>query len=190
MKWNSSIKQTESGQILFHYTQLGELKNTITPELSLQPDISDKVKMISVSKEYDTDIITLFHAVGDFNYRNRWIEGIKRVEEIDHFLPRVGMRCRYFTDKEEFVIYSSSYSHSQGKVEFSETDENRNNLTCFILESTGNNKTRLTVNLYFKKNFFTEIIFKLMKKEKLEETYNKSLLNITELLKEIKLPAN
>jgi hypothetical protein len=35
--------------------------------------------MLSVSKEYDTDIITLFHASGDFNYRSRWQEGVKAV---------------------------------------------------------------------------------------------------------------
>ena len=39
------------------------------------------------NKEYETDIITLFHATGDFNYRSRWQEGVKTVEEINHFLP-------------------------------------------------------------------------------------------------------
>ena len=29
MHWNSSAKQTESGEISFHYTQLGPLKNKI-----------------------------------------------------------------------------------------------------------------------------------------------------------------
>src|SRR5205814_9640166 len=32
MKWNSSAKETESGEVPFHYTQLGELKNEISSD--------------------------------------------------------------------------------------------------------------------------------------------------------------
>jgi hypothetical protein len=32
MKWDTSSKQTESGEVPFHYTQLGELKNQVTPD--------------------------------------------------------------------------------------------------------------------------------------------------------------
>lgn len=41
MHWDSGIKQTESGEISFHYTQLGPLKDDI-PLPSTQPDISKK----------------------------------------------------------------------------------------------------------------------------------------------------
>ena len=79
MKWNSSAKQTESGKISFHYTQLSQLKNDMPPEPPLQLEFSIKVKMISLSKEYETDILTLFHATGDFNFRSRWQAGVKTV---------------------------------------------------------------------------------------------------------------
>src|SRR5258705_2178513 len=48
MHWDSSTKQTESGEVSFHYTQLGPLKNEILPAFT-QPDINKKTKMLSVS---------------------------------------------------------------------------------------------------------------------------------------------
>src|SRR5215216_4203328 len=45
MKWKSSAKQTEAGEISFHYTQLSPLKNEITPEPPPQLELSQKVKM-------------------------------------------------------------------------------------------------------------------------------------------------
>ena len=134
MKWNSSAKQTGSGEISFHYTQLSQLKNEISPEPLPQLELSKKVKMISVSKEYETDIITLFHATGDFNYRSRWQEGVKTVEEVNHFLPRVGMRCRCVMENGQVIIYASSYSYNPERIEFSETDEQKKSSTYYLLE--------------------------------------------------------
>jgi uncharacterized protein DUF2652 len=190
MKWDTSSKQTESGEVPFHYTQLGELKNQITPEQLPMPEPGrGGSKVISVSKEYDTDIITLFHASGDYNYRSRWQEGVKAVEEIGHFLPRVGMKCRCVLENGEAVIYATSYSYSRDRIEFSETDEKKKSSTYYLLEKTGDNKTKLTVDFYLRKNLFLQIMFKLTKKKKMEETLNKSLQNLVQTLKEIKLPA-
>lgn len=143
MKWNISTKQTENGEISFHYTQLSELKNEIPPEPLPQLEMSEKVKMISVTKEYETDIITLFHATGDFNFRSRWQDGVKMVEEVSHFLPRIGMRCRCVLENGQEIIYASSYSYNPDKIEFSETDEKKKNSTYFSLEKTSTNKTKL-----------------------------------------------
>ena len=49
------------------------------------------------------DIITLFHATGYFNNKARWLEGVKSIEEVDHHLPRVGMKCRCVMENEEEV---------------------------------------------------------------------------------------
>ena len=189
MKWDSSAKQRESGDISFHYTQLSELKNEISPEPLPQLEILQKVKMISLSKEYETDIITLFHATGDFTFRSRWQEGVKTVEEVNHFLPRVGMRCRCVMEDGQVVIYTSSYSFHPDRIEFSETDEMKKSSTHYLLEKTGDNKTRLTLDIYLKKNMLRQMIFNLMEKNKLEDTFQRSLLNLEGLVKEIKLPA-
>jgi hypothetical protein len=99
------------------------------------------------------------------------------------------MRCRCIMENGQVTTYSSSYFYQPDKIEFSETDEKKKNSTYFILEKTGNNKTKLTLDFYLKKNIASQIIFKLMKKKKMEDTFHKSLLNLAELVKEIKLPA-
>ena len=185
MKWNSSAKKTDSGEVSFHYTQLSQLKNAIPPEPLLKLELSNKAKMISISKEYETDIITLFHASGDFNYRSRWQEGVKAVEEIDHHLPRVGMRCRMLQANGDVIIYASSYFYQPDRIEFSESDEMKKSASYFTLEKTGDNKTRLTLDFYIKKNVAMEIIFKLIKRKKMEDIFQKSLQNLVELVKEL-----
>jgi hypothetical protein len=77
MKWDSSAKQTENGEIPFHYTQLSALKNEIQFDPFPPLELSNKVKALSLSREFGTDIITLFHATGDYNFRARWQEGSK-----------------------------------------------------------------------------------------------------------------
>ncbi len=171
MKWNRSIKQTESGEIPFHYTQLSGLKSEIAPEPAPALNLSNKTKIFSVSKEYDTDIITLFHATGDLNYRSQWLDGVKKVEVLNHFLPRVGMRSRCIMENGTVNIFSSSYSYSDNKIEFSETDDQDRVTVYNTLEQTGNNRTSLRIDYYLKKNLADEIIFKLTKRKKTEESY-------------------
>jgi hypothetical protein len=187
--WNSSVKQTESGAIPFRYTPLSQLKNDLQPEPYLHVELTDKVKMLSMSQEYDTDLVTLFHASGDFNYRSHWLVGVKAVEEVSHILPRVGMRCRCILDNGQTNVYASSYRYEPDRVEFSETDEKKKNATYFILEKTGPRKTRLTLDYYLKKNLAGQIIFKLLRKKKMEARLQQSLQNLTEVVKEIKLPS-
>ena len=190
MQWNISTKQTETGEILFHYTQLGQLKKEIQPELFPRLQLDQKRKLFSLTKEYDTDIITLFHATGDFNYRSRWQEGVKAVEILNHYLPRIGTKCRYLLDNGQSVTYASSYTYHPERIEFSETNENGKNTVYFTLEKIGVDKTRLSIDFYIKKNIASELLFKLMKKKKTEERFNKSLHNLDGLLKEINFSAD
>lgn len=189
MKWDTSEKEIENGIVAFHYTQLSELKNEISPEPPLSIDLSGKIKVISVSKEYDTDLITLFHASGDFNHRSRWQEGVKKVEEVSHFLPRVGMKCRFIMENEEVITCSGSYKYQPDRIEFSETDETNGNTTYYTLEKTSTGKVMLTINFYIRKNIAAQILFNAVKKKKLRNNFHKSLENLKTLVKEIKLPA-
>lgn len=189
MEWNSSFKETDTGKIPFLYTQLGKLKNEITPEPPPQLELPKKVKVISLSREYETDIITLFHATGDFNYRHRWKEGVKKVEEIHHFLPRVGMRCRCILEDGEVTTYSSSYFYQPDRIEFSETDEEKKHSTYYTLEKTDHKTTRLTIDFYIRKNIVTQLAFKLKEKGKIEKNISNSLNNLARLVTEIKVPS-
>jgi hypothetical protein len=144
--------------------------------------------VLSFSREYDTDIRTLFHATGDFKYRSRWQEGVKTVEEIGHFLPRVGMKCRCVMEDGQVCIYSSSYAFSGDRIEFSETDESKMTATYFTLEKTGPKKTQLTIDYYLRKSRARLALFVLTRRKNMIEKYNKSLLNLARLVQEIKLP--
>lgn len=126
--------------------------------------------------------------MGDFHYRSRWQQGVIAVEEASHFLPRVGMRCRCLLENGQTIIYASSYHYQPERIEFSETDEQKKSSTYYLLEKAGNNKTRLTLDFYLKKNLVNQILFQLMRKKQMEDTFHQSLLNLHELVKEIKLP--
>ncbi|HEX5170985.1 MAG TPA: DUF2652 domain-containing protein [Cyclobacteriaceae bacterium] len=188
MKWNTSVKQTESGEIPFHYTQLSQLKKELSPEPTPRFEIADKFKAISWSKEYDKDIITLFHATGNFNYRPQWREGVIKVEEVNHFLPRVGMRSRFVMKDGAEVIYSSSYFYQPDRIEFSETDEQKRNSTYYTLEKVGG-KTRLTLDYYIRKSMGYRILFSLTKRRKMEVSFKKSLDNLVGLVRELRIPS-
>jgi hypothetical protein len=189
MHWNSSSKQTESGEVPFHYTQLGQLKMTLPPDPPLELELKDKVRTFSLTREYETDIITLFHASGDVNFRSRWQEGVKAVEEIEFHLPRVGMRCRCVLDNGEVVIYASSYRYHPDHVEFRETEEKKHHSTYYTLEKITPNKTKLTLDYYLEKNFPAQLLFSLFRKKKVEDSFRRSLVNLDQVVKEIQIPA-
>lgn len=189
MKWYSSAKHTENGEVVFQYTQLGELKNQLAPDPIPQLELSGQAKVISVQQEYQTDIITLFHATGDFSYRIRWLEGIKKIDEVGHFLPRVGMKCRCVMDNgKEVVISASSYKFQENRVEFSETNETKEFLSYYTLEKTGEKRTKLTIDFYIRKGFPSAIIFDLLKRRKMEKILRKSMNNLIHLVTQIKIP--
>ncbi|WP_316819316.1 DUF2652 domain-containing protein [Pedobacter nyackensis] len=187
MNWNDSVKQTESGEIYFHYTQLSQLKNEIQDEPLPRLNLASKRKIHSASKIYETDIITLFHAAGAFEYRHLWLEGVEKVEEINHALPRVGMQSLWTLNNGKMLYYSSSYSYSDDKIEFSEMDEKGDQVTYFTLVKVADNRTKLTIDVYKTRNWFIDFILGQSVQKKLESTLQKSLENIVPLLKEISL---
>jgi hypothetical protein len=187
MRWNSSVKETEEGEISFHYTQLSNLKKELSPVPQLHLEMENKIKVLSVSKEYSTHIIKLFHLTGDFNYRHRWQEGIQKIEEVSHFLPRLGTKCRRIMDSGKMVTYSSSYTFHPDRITFSETDEDKKHASYFLLENIGDGKVRLTVDYYIRRNPLEQFLFSL-KKKTAKESLIRSLNRLEILLEEIDIP--
>lgn len=189
MKWDSSAKQTEGGTIPFHYTQLTQLKKELPPEPVPSFEIANKVLMITVSREYDTDIKKLFFTAGHFELRPRWQEGVKAIDEVDHLLPGVGTKHRCVLDKGEVFMISSSFLYDpETKIIFSETEENKRSSVYFIMENLGAKRSKLTLKFYLKKNLPLQIMFNLTMKTKIEARFQKSLQNLDSLIKEINLP--
>jgi hypothetical protein len=188
MPWNRGAQQTRGGEVSFQYTELSPLRSVVSREPLPQGVLASKVRVISTTRDYDADIITLFHATGDFNYRSHWLEGVTRVEEVDHLLPRVGMRCRCVLENGETYTYSSSCNFRSDRIEFSETDEAKRTVTCFTLEKLDERRTRLTLDYYLPRNPAAEIVFRLARRGRLERMLERSLHNLVEVVKEIHLP--
>jgi hypothetical protein len=186
--WNSSVRETENGVIPFKYTPLSELRKQIPHEPLPSFDLSSKVKVISVTREYDASILQVFHAAGDFSFRHKWQEGVKAVEDVDHFLPRIGMRCRCILDSGEQVIYASSYTYGPEHIEFSETEDVNKTTTYYTMDSLAQKRTRLTVDYYIPKNPINEIFFLWTKKKSIEEAFVNSLNNLDAVAKGIRIP--
>jgi hypothetical protein len=189
MHWDSSIKQTENGEISFHYTQLGPLKNELTVPVT-QLELPNRVKMLSVSRDYAIDIKKLLYTVVHFEFRHLWYAGIKAIDEVEHFLPGIGSRHRHVLDngKTELLFISSFIYDPEGKTIFSETNETKNKSVYFIAEKTGEHSSRLTIEIYFQRNTIKEALFNLVEKKKREQELIQSLERLDKVAKEVVVP--
>ena len=189
MEWKSSAKETENGEIRYHFTQLSPLKDEIAAEPQPRVDLSRKAKVFSVSREYNTDFITLFHASGDFTHRHEWQEGVKKVEMLDHYLPRVGMRCKAELATGEVLIYSSSYYYTPEKLEFTETNESEKTITSYTIDILGERKSKLTLDYYIDDHLITSTFFKFFRKKKVKENFERSLGNLEKFARNLVIPS-
>jgi len=190
MRWNVSAKQTENGEIRFHYTQLSPLKDEIPQSPAPQLELKEKVKMLSVSRDYDVQIKTLVYTIVHFEFRHLWHIGVKSVDEVEHFLPGIGTRHRHVLDNGEIVMmYTSSFVYDpEAKTVFSETDERRKSSLYFTIEKTGEQTSRFTLELYMKPDFVKQTIFNLFQKKKMEQELSLSMQRLDKLAKEMVLP--
>jgi len=189
MQWNKSSKETERGEVIFSYTQLTSLKKDI-PKPSIQPELAKKIKVLSVSKDYDIDIKTLCYTVVHFEFRHQWQVGIKAIDEVEHFLPGIGSRHRHVLDdgKTELMYISSFDYDPEGKTIFSETNEGDKTSLCFVAEKTGEHTSRLTLELYLQTNILKQVLFNTLEKKKKEQEFRVSLERLDKVVKEMLVP--
>jgi hypothetical protein len=166
------------------------LKEEIPPDSTSQLELSKKVKMLSVSRDYNVDGKTLCYTVGYFEFRHLWFSGLKAVDEVEHFLPGVGTRHRHVLENGKVVMmYTSSFVYNpEGKIIFSETDEKKKSSLYFIIEKTGEHNSRLTLELYLQANMIREASFRLVKKNKIEKQLSQSVQRLDKVVREIVVP--
>ena len=189
LQWKNSSKQTESGTVPFQYALLSDLRDSVTAESIPPPDLSGKHKIFSHSEEYNTDIITLFHASGSFQHRHRWLEGVVSVEEVNHFLPRVGMKCRCFMHDGVTTTYAASYRYSPERIEFTETDDLDSNVTYYLLEKVRAGVTRLTLEYFIPKSIWSRWGL-VSGKKNLTKRLIKSMQNLHPFVKDLYVPSH
>ncbi|HET6996195.1 MAG TPA: SRPBCC family protein, partial [Chitinophagaceae bacterium] len=154
------------------------------PDPPPQLEMNHKSKMFSVSREYETDINTLFFTALDFTTRPRWQAGIKATDEVSHKLPQVGTHHRCVLDKGEINMITSSYSYSAEKIVYSETERKKQHAGYFLFEKLGENKTRVTFDFHLKNNFAMVTMFRLFMKKKYQNLMQQSLENLAEMVRE------
>ena len=81
------------------------------------------------------------------------------------------MKCRQVLDNGETITYSSSYTFHTDRITFSETDEEKKHAFYFLIEKTDDNKARLTVDYYIRKNPLKQFLFPPKKKEDERSAY-------------------
>ncbi|MCF2496721.1 DUF2652 domain-containing protein [Dyadobacter chenhuakuii] len=186
MQWYAGLKTTENGQIPFQYTMIGRLKSQITPYHPAQLEPLKKIKMAFYSEIFQVDIKKLFFTTIQLQYRERWLDGVKSVEKLDHSLPGLGSRYRCIFEDRQSVFYSSGFSYNPyANIVFSETDESSKDILSFSLERLDNNNTRFSLELFLKRNYFNQLAFKLFRKKAVEKGFYRSMSSLKGLLEEI-----
>ncbi len=166
------------------------MKDEIPPNPTPQMEISQKVKILSVSKDYDVDIKTLCYTVVHFEFRHLWFSGIKAIDEVEHFLPGIGTRHRHVLENgKPVMMYISSFVYNpEGKTIFNETDEKKKSSLYFIIEKTGKHSGNLTLEFYFQPNIVKQVFFRLFEKKKMEQELLQSLKRLDKIVKEMVVP--
>lgn len=182
LTWMDSRKITSDDDIPFYYSHLSALKNNISIDPPQKPDLTISKKAFSLSREYDTDLITLLHATANFVYRNQWMQGVKQVEVQNHFLPRIGMRCIMTLPDKKVGILAKHYIFGEHNIEFSEIEERTGYLSYYTLEKLEDLSTRLVLNYYIPDGVFSGFIFRAVKKRRVKNTFEKSLTNLSALV--------
>lgn len=176
--WSSGKKLTETGEVPFNYSMLTPLKESISPDPVPELELSEKVKMITASYEYDIDIIGLLAVLGSYSERAAWQEGVKKVEQVTDKIPQLGTRHRCVMDKGSVIVHYSNFSIATNRIIVSETNENKSSSTYYTLEKAADGKTKLTMDYYITNNPWQQILFNLTQKNKVFDRFRKSLVNL------------
>ena len=67
--------------------------------------------------------------------------------------------------KGQSIFYSSSYSFTPEKIEYSETDDKKSIAAYYTFEKVTDKRTGLTIDLYIKKNPLLLAVFNLLEKK-------------------------
>jgi hypothetical protein len=178
VRWNAGKKITESGEVPYSYSLLTPLKDTVIPDPAPVPGEGNVVKLVSVSREFDFDIVDLLSVVGNFSLRSQWEDGICRVDQVSDKIARVGTTHRCVFDNNSITVRYSFFSYHPEKIIFCESANAVKGDRYYIFEKTGDGKTRLALELYMEKSPFRNLMFNFFQKEKTAGSFERSLANL------------
>jgi hypothetical protein len=187
LEWKKGQRLTDSGKITFQYAPLSPLKEKVHAQSQPKVDLRGYSRVLTITRIFPNDMITMLHATADYQYRHRWEPGLVSISKEGHFLPRVGIKCRAITASGEYVIYTTGYSFSDNFVTFSEINETKSTLTQYSLTKVDEVSTSLTIDLY-SHGKVNALWLKLTRARTLEMKFEKSLDALASLVQTLHLP--
>jgi hypothetical protein len=188
--WNSNVHTSEAGQLPYHYAYLTPLKKQIKVDVHPDDLLKNARQLTSHSTFFPAHIYKVCHACGDFNLRHKWQDGVIKIEEVSHALPRIGMKCKKIHATGQVTLLSSNYFFSEERIEFVESEQDSALITQYILEKMSDEETKLTVNMFTAAHGLQGLTFMWFRKAGLEKSMQRSLENLQEFLKNFEVDFN
>jgi hypothetical protein len=181
INWEQGNKQTDKGDVTFHYSMLSKLKEKVQPDPIKELDLTNKIKVISTGKAFNAPVLKVLSLIGNLYLRPDWMEGIKSVDKLSHPINHVGVKHNSIFNNRAITWYSSSFSQTSNTFSYSETDERETTTIFFTVRSVNSDNTFVTIDYYLKKEPLTQLYFSIFLKNKLSKQLSKSLNNLDRL---------
>jgi hypothetical protein len=180
--WNSNVHVSEAGQLPYHYTYLTPLKQQIKVDSSSMDLLKNARQITSQSAVFQANIIKVCHASGDFTLRHKWQDGVIKIEQVSHSLPRIGMKCKKTRASGQVTVVSINYFYSEERIEFVESEQDGALVMQYIIEKMSDEETKLTINMFTTTHGLRGLSFMWLRKPGLEKSIQRSLANLKEFL--------
>ncbi len=178
LEWMTGKKHDEADEIGFSYSMLTPLKENLPPAENEFGIKGPRVPVITVQKEFNESIDTMFKVAGDISTRPKWADGVQAVENITKPIQQIGTAHNCVAGKNVSVLITSGFKKDDKSITIEETDNKRSATSQVMLEKKGENKTLMTFTLFLKKNPIMLTVFNLFMKKKYIYSFKKSMENL------------
>jgi carbon monoxide dehydrogenase subunit G len=175
-----SSQTYDAGEVKFVYSLFSELRNQVPPPELPHYKMAEKASIGFVDQEeVSADMRKVFGAIVDLEQRPRWMDGVKRIEMVDHDkINRVGTQHRCIVNpKRNPVIVTESATAKEDLMELIEMDKSGMG-GCRYQLTPAQEGTKIRVEVLVSKNPFVRMMFNLMMKNKYKKSIRQSLVNL------------
>jgi hypothetical protein len=175
LEWKTGSKRDEADETSFSYSMLTPLKDTL-PEEDLREFAikGEKALVLTVQRVLEAAMDDVFNVIVDLPNRAQWLDGVVAIKDVSTKLPQVGQVHTCVLPKGANAVATSYFSREDDRIIFEETDLKKTSTMQIILEKVTADQTRLTVNLFLKRNLAMETVFKFFMKKKYEGLFTRS----------------
>lgn len=175
---NHAEQEYDSGKVQYCYVSLIPLLDTL-PE----PTIEDysiqgmKSKVFESQTVIEAPMETVVNVVMDIHWRSKWLPGVlEEITDVNSTLTQVGQTHKCLAKGP--VITSHDYNFTDQLITFTETADKKNYCVVYTLKRLDDHRTQINTNTFIKKNFFMELMFKIMMKSKMGKLYDQAWSNL------------